>query len=388
MNIYDIIILVLISIIIYTYIGYLILLFILSKFINNKCETHINNFEPPVTIILVFRNEEDKIIEKVKNLINLNYDKEKVSIILVNDHSTDNSIDILNKFINNNLSIVNPILILTNSGNGKAMGINTAVEYIKSLNNKIHNRLIMLCDTRQIFDRKALKNMVLRFQDDKIGYVSGEIKLKGKQAYGLYWKYEKKIRELESTIYSTVGGIGPISMVRLDLIPELPENLILDDVFIPISVCFSKKRCVYEKTALAYDKEYSTKDELNRKYRTLTGNFQLFSIIPKLLSPKSNPLFFQFISHKFLRLIIPVIVFLILSITMISYIFTGSVFSMTLLLLQGIFYTISIITIFIKIPVLNLSNQFLSFIIAPVVGFYRYIRKDYKWTGIEKKKKN
>ena len=42
-----------------------------------------------------------------------------------------------------------------------------------------------------------------------------------------------------------------------------------------------------------------------RKRRTLTGNYQLLSEMPELLSCRRNPIFVQFISHKVGRLLVP-----------------------------------------------------------------------------------
>ena len=45
--------------------------------------------------------------------------------------------------------------------------------------------------------------------------------------------------------------------------------------------------------------------------RTLTGNYQLLRLAPWLISP-ANPLLFRFISHKLLRLLVPLLLVFIL----------------------------------------------------------------------------
>jgi hypothetical protein len=47
-----------------------------------------------------------------------------------------------------------------------------------------------------------------------------------------------------------------------------------------------------------------TQREFRRKVRTLTGNYQLLQLAPWLLR-KDNPLRFEFISHKLIRLVVP-----------------------------------------------------------------------------------
>jgi hypothetical protein len=46
-------------------------------------------------------------------------------------------------------------------------------------------------------------------------------------------------------------------------------------------------------------------DEFHRKVRTLAGNFQLLTLLPRALVPWQNPIWVQFLSHKILRLVVP-----------------------------------------------------------------------------------
>ena len=43
----------------------------------------------------------------------------------------------------------------------------------------------------------------------------------------------------------------------------------------------------------------------SRKTRTLAGNYQLLRLEPRLLVPFVNPVWFQFVSHKLGRLVVP-----------------------------------------------------------------------------------
>ena len=72
------------------------------------------------------------------------------------------------------------------------------------------------------------------------------------------------------------------------------------------------KRVVFQPSAIARDRLFSEKGkEFSRKVRTLTGNYQLLRLAPWLLSP-SNPLLFRFVSHKLLRLLVPLLLLLML----------------------------------------------------------------------------
>ncbi len=67
-------------------------------------------------------------------------------------------------------------------------------------------------------------------------------------------------------------------------------------------------RAIFEPKARAHDRPAATGDaEFRRKWRTLAGNFQLFSRERWLLHPLRNRLWLQTVSHKGLRLLCPLL---------------------------------------------------------------------------------
>jgi hypothetical protein len=60
------------------------------------------------------------------------------------------------------------------------------------------------------------------------------------------------------------------------------------------------------RDAVAFDTSSSShREEFRRKVRTLAGNWQLIARLPRLLVPWRNPVWFAWVSHKFLRLVAP-----------------------------------------------------------------------------------
>ena len=53
------------------------------------------------------------------------------------------------------------------------------------------------------------------------------------------------------------------------------------------------------------DTAFDDQREFRRKVRTLAGNYQLFAHMPALLAPFRNPIWFETVSHKVLRLAAP-----------------------------------------------------------------------------------
>jgi len=125
------------------------------------------------------------------------------------------------------------------------------------------------------------------------------------EGMGLYWRIEKQIRALEGASGSVVGATGALYAVRRELLTALPAGTILDDVYIPMHVVKQRKRVVFERRARVWDSPNGVgRREFYRKVRTLGGNYQLLQLAPWLLSGK-NPLWFEFVSHKLLRLLVP-----------------------------------------------------------------------------------
>jgi cellulose synthase/poly-beta-1,6-N-acetylglucosamine synthase-like glycosyltransferase len=145
-----------------------------------------------------------------------------------------------------------------------------------------------------------------------VGAVSGALVLLDAQAkeasdgVGLYWRYEKKLRAMESDIHSVPGATGAIYAIRRELFTPLPTGTILDDVVVPMRIVLGGKRAIFDPSARAYGAVTQTPDmEYEKKKRTLTGNYQLFAEMPELLVPWHNPIFVQLMSHKVGRLIVP-----------------------------------------------------------------------------------
>jgi hypothetical protein len=103
-----------------------------------------------------------------------------------------------------------------------------------------------------------------------------------------------------------VSVTGCISAVRRELFPKLPAGTILDDVYWPLTVAMGGHRVVHEERAKALDRlPEKASDEFRRKVRTLAGNFQLMTRLPAVLLPWRNRLWWQFVSHRALRLVVP-----------------------------------------------------------------------------------
>ena len=72
-----------VGLIVYTYAGYPLLLFILSKIRNRPVEQ--DDSLPAITLIIPFYNEEARVADKLENTRKLEYPREQIQIIAVSD---------------------------------------------------------------------------------------------------------------------------------------------------------------------------------------------------------------------------------------------------------------------------------------------------------------
>jgi biofilm PGA synthesis N-glycosyltransferase PgaC len=256
--------------------------------------------QPLVSIVMIVRNEELVLESKLQNLLELDYPAELCQVVVVSDGSTDRTEGILREYARNPRVQV----VMNQLAGGKASGLNDAIEVAQG-------EIILFTDARQKIEPQAIRLLTENFADPEVGCVSGELMLgdfatgETGQGMGLYWRIEKYIRELEAESGSVVGATGALYAVRQELLTSVPPGTILDDVYLPMQVVRQGKRVVFDARARAWDSpNLGSGREFSRKVRTLSGNYQLVQLAPWLLSG-GNPIWFEFVSHKLLRLAVP-----------------------------------------------------------------------------------
>lgn len=291
---------------------------------------------PTVSIVMVVRNEEQILEEKLQNLLALDYPTELCQIIAVSDGSTDRTEELLREAARNSCVQV----ILNQLGRGKAAGLNDALELA-------HGEIVVFTDARQKIEANAVRLLVENFADPEVGCVSGELMLgengqgESNRGMGLYWLVEKQVRELEAASGSVVGATGALYAVRRELLKSIPQGTILDDVYTPMQVVRQGKRVVFDARARAWDSpDLGVGREFWRKVRTLSGNYQLLQLAPWLLGG-GNPIRFEFVSHKLLRLVVPFAMAMLLGT---SFVLTGPFYRLALIV-QLLFYALSMLAL-------------------------------------------
>jgi cellulose synthase/poly-beta-1,6-N-acetylglucosamine synthase-like glycosyltransferase len=171
--------------------------------------------------------------------------------------------------------------------------------------------VFVMMDARQRVEPGAISRLLENFADEHVGAVSGELTYEtaagaAQKGAESYWSYEKFIRLSESRVWAVPGATGALYAIRKDLCEPIPENTLVDDVLIPMRAVLKGYRCLFEPAARVFDQPSARfGQEGVRKRRTLAGIWQLAGLEPRFFSFRANPIAFQWISHKFLRLLTP-----------------------------------------------------------------------------------
>lgn len=285
-----------VSLIAYTYLGYPLWLWLRTHW--KMQPVRAADITPSVSIVIAVRNEAGNLPQKLRNLQELNYPRDKLEVILISDGSTDGTSELLQSLETGRVRV----LVLPQH-QGKAVALNRGVHVARG-------DIVVFTDARQSLEPDSVRNLVANFADPNVGCVSGELMLGDRSGptretgIGLYWGIEKKIRQWEGATGCVVGATGALYAIRRELAVPLPPGTILDDVYIPLSVARAGASVVFEPQARVWDAPSPQAREFRRKVRTLTGNYQLLQLAPWLLG-RTNPLRFEFVSHKLFRLLMP-----------------------------------------------------------------------------------
>jgi cellulose synthase/poly-beta-1,6-N-acetylglucosamine synthase-like glycosyltransferase len=219
-----------------------------------------------------------------------------IEIVFVSDGSTDDTEKILGSYGDPRVRLIRL------PAGGKATAVSRGIQAVSG-------DIVVFTDARQEIDPSALRHMIACFADPTVGVVTGELYIrKGHNSQenntGLYWRYEKTIRKHLSQINALLGASGSIYAMRRELTGPIPSNILLDDVYLPLTAAFKGYRIYFEEQANAYDYPTPLRSEFWRKLRTQAGVYQTIMHFPGVLWP-GNRMFFHFLSHKIGRLLLP-----------------------------------------------------------------------------------
>lgn len=293
----EILLIALIFLVFYAYLGYGIFLYLLIK-IKGKYpqKSASETYYPTLSLIVPCFNEEDYILEKVNNSKALDYPKDKLQLIFISDGSSDGTAELL-KNVEGILHLHSDIRA------GKAAAMNRAVPHASG-------EVLVFCDANTDLNTEALFLLSRHYADPKVGGVTGEKRIVSKEkagaseaGEGIYWKYESFLKKTDSDLYTVVGAAGELMSYRKDLYEELEPDTLLDDFMQSMRIVLKGYRIVYEPKAVATETaSANVEEELKRKIRICAGGWQSMSRLAPAFNIFRRPVVaFEFISHRVLR---------------------------------------------------------------------------------------
>jgi cellulose synthase/poly-beta-1,6-N-acetylglucosamine synthase-like glycosyltransferase len=373
----------LVCIVIYTYVGYGILLYAMVK-IKRIFTTHRNSqlnalYEPDVTLFIAAYNEKDYVQQKMNNSLALDYPKDKLHIVWVTDGSDDGTPGLLQKYDNVTVHHLP-------ERNGKISAMNRGIKFVDT-------PLVVFSDANTLLGIESIRRIVHLFSNPTVGCVSGEKRIIDKESdvasgagEGLYWKYESALKKWDAELYSVVGAAGELFAIRTELYREVEKDTLLDDFIISLRVAQDGYTIQYDPEAYAIETaSANVKEELKRKVRISAGGIQSVVRLRSLLNMfKYGTLSFQYISHRVLRwTLTPLCLLLLIPIGYtLAYnegLFSAGMYSI-LFWMQIVFYVAALTGWFLEnrstsIKVLFVPYYFFIMNLSVFLGFVRYIKK-------------
>jgi poly-beta-1,6-N-acetyl-D-glucosamine synthase len=363
------------AVLVYTYVGYGLLLFFLNSFKRRNREIDTTAKLPGVTLVVSAFNEERWLARKIENCLSIDYPREKLKIVFITDGSTDRS----NSIITENSGIE---LLYEQERRGKTSAINRVMQQVQT-------PIVIFSDANTFLNTGSIKQIVKHYEDKTVGGVAGEKKVEHTYngsaiglGEGLYWKYESMLKQLDSDFNTVVGAAGELFSMRTELFEPLAEDIIVDDFMLSMNICMKGFKVAYEPNAFATETpSLDLREERKRRVRIASGDFQSLIKLKQLFNIFQQPaLSFQYISRRVFRWVLcPVcIALLFMSNAAIVYKTASFNFYGYTFLLQCIFYVVALLGwLFYKLK-LRVNPLFIPFYfvfinVSLIEGFYRYV---------------
>lgn len=292
---------ILLLIVFYTFAGYAILLafllFVKNIFFPEKTvpEKTSETF-PRVCMFVTAFNESNYVDIKVKNLLELDYSKDKIQFLWITDGSDDGTPDLLTKYPQMEVHHLP-------ERKGKIHAMNRGMQFVDA-------PIVIFSDSNTILNKEAISVIVKTFENPSVGCISGEKRIVNKltddaagSGENLYWKFESWVKRMDSELNSAVGAAGELFAIRTELFEEVENDTILDDFIISLRIAQKGYKISYTPKAYAIETaSVNVHEELKRKVRIAAGGLQTIPRLAGLLNPfRYGFLTLQYISHKVLR---------------------------------------------------------------------------------------
>ena len=365
-----------ITIFLYTYIGYPLLLMLLARYRQRVWKQAA--ITPTVTLVIPAYNEGAYIAAKLENSVALDYPQDKIKIVVVSSGSTDETIAVATEYVDRF-----PTSHIRIHNRPERRGKVTAINWITP---KLDSEIIIYTDANAMLNSNSIHALVRNFADADVGCVSGRKQVHG-GGEGLYWRYETKLKQLDSAVGSVMGAAGELFAIRHTIFQPIPADSLIEDFVMTMNIVLRGHRVIYEPEAIASEDDLlSLQGDWERRAHISAGCFQTLFRMPELLNPRVHKTAWQYFSHKVLRWVTP---FLLPAVLILNGFLITSPFYAALFAIQLFIYVLSVGG-WLRVRqektggVLHATFFFFFTNAAIIAGFLRFIRgqQSVKWKKV------
>tara|TARA_R110002096_G_scaffold419061_2_gene623495 strand:- start:1682 stop:2980 length:1299 start_codon:yes stop_codon:yes gene_type:complete len=302
--------------IVHTYVGYPLILSLISR---NKTLSE-DRFEndsqfPEVVVLMAVYNEESVLERTIESMLASDYPVGKLRIMVGSDGSTDGSHEIVERLQRIHSEID---LRIFSGRNGKVSIVNRLAREATSGLSNPETAAFVLCDANVTWRPDMLRRLVSHFKRADVGLVGASVvDVREKDREGIaaeeqsYIGRENLTKFHEGVLWgSTMGAFGACYAMRVSLFKPVPEYHIVDDFFLTMSCLEQGQKAIVDLEAVCNEPVSSDiREEFRRKRRIATGNFQNLQYFWDFIRPWNGGLaiWYAFWSHKGLRWIGPIL---------------------------------------------------------------------------------
>ena len=353
----------------YAYVGYPLLLLLLSRIRPKPVKS--GHWTPSVTVIIAAYNEERDLAAKLENTLALDYPPSQLEIMVTSDCSSDRTDDIARSFADRGVR-----LHRQEERHGKTAAQNAAVT-------KATGEIIVFSDATTHYRPDVLRLMIPAFADKSVGCVTGRVIYQDDKDSSVgtgtqsYWNYEFFLKKHESAVCSLIGVCGCMYAVRASAYIPL-YNEACSDFIIATTMVEQGLRAVYVPEAVCTEEpNRQAKKELAARVRIISQTFADLWRNRSVLNPfRSGFYAVQLWSHKLMRYLVPV--FLIAIFIASSWLAPRNVFYGVMFVAQVAFYLAALVSwalerMGVTFSLLALPQYFVITNLASLIAFVKFL---------------
>jgi poly-beta-1,6 N-acetyl-D-glucosamine synthase len=238
-----------------------------------KVGNKIEDYTPPISVIVPAFNEAKLIAHTLSSLLKLDYPR--YEIIVVDDGSTDGTSAEVEKFVGEHGMAT--VRLVKKPNGGKATALNAGIQ-VATYN------FVLCADGDSNLTKDTLRKAIRHFNDPRIGAVSGNVKVANRN--NLWTKLQaleyieglNLARQAQSFLRLVNIIPGPVGLFRKDVIKEVgwySSDTFAEDCDITLKILRQGWKIVYEPEAISWTEAPETLGSLfKQRYRWTRGILQ------------------------------------------------------------------------------------------------------------------